>query len=113
MTHTPGPFFYDKRTESVGCPAGWIASVQHTSKGDGEFGNPDDDGELFAASPDLLAACEASEVFWDHYINCSYCKGVTFCGDAMILASDMTQVRKAAIAKARGDVRPALTKKGE
>jgi hypothetical protein len=97
MTHTPGPFFYDKRTESVGCPAGWIASVQHTSKGDGEFGNPDDDGELFAAAPNLLAACEALVAM---------CDGGTFdLGDLTEIYDDAC----AAIAKARGDVRPALT----
>lgn len=46
--YTNGPFFYDEQTESIGCPAGWLARVDHTSKGDGKFGNPDDDGELIA-----------------------------------------------------------------
>ena len=56
--HTPGPWFYDKRTESIGCSCGWIGRVQHEHEGDGEFGNPDDDGHLLAAAPELLDLCE-------------------------------------------------------
>ena len=48
VDYTHGPFFYDERTESVGCPAGWLLRIDHTSKGDGEFGNTDDDGRLVA-----------------------------------------------------------------
>lgn len=56
--HTPGPHWYDEHTESIGCEAGWIARIEHTRKGDGEFGNPDADGRLYAAAPALLEACK-------------------------------------------------------
>lgn len=58
--HTPGPWFYDKRTGSIGCAAGWVVGPNwHDKKGDGEFGDQDADGHLIAAAPDLLAACRA------------------------------------------------------
>lgn len=59
--HTPGPWFYDVRTESIGCEAGWIVGPYwHDQKSDGEFGDQDADGRLIAAAPDLLKACEAA-----------------------------------------------------
>ena len=61
MAHTPGPWWYDKRTESIGCPSGWLGKVQLTRKADPSFGNPDDDGQLMAAAPELLAALKAIE----------------------------------------------------
>ncbi len=58
---------------------------------------------LIAAAPDLLAACEAEDVFWKHYEECEDCNGTTFCIMAMTLSIDALQKRKAAIARARGD----------
>jgi len=60
MTHTPGPWWYDRRTNSIGCPSGWLGRVEHTRKADPPFGNLDDDGQLLAAAEGLLAACETA-----------------------------------------------------
>ncbi len=57
MSHTPGEWWYDEHTESIGCPAGWIGRVQHTQKADPPFGSPDDDGRLMASAPKLLKVC--------------------------------------------------------
>ena len=59
MAHTPGPWWYDKRTESIGCASGWLGRVQHTQEADPPFGNPDDDGQLMAAAPEMLAELES------------------------------------------------------
>lgn len=59
MTHTPGPWFWDAMTSSFGCAVGWIGRIEHTRKGDGEFGDPDADGKLIRSAPLLLAACKA------------------------------------------------------
>ena len=67
MEHTPGPWWYDKRTESIGCASGWLGRVTPTQKAEPPFGNPDADGLLMATSPMLLAACEAALDALDEY----------------------------------------------
>ena len=58
--HTPGPWWPDYRTASIGCGAGWIVGTEwHDQKSDEEFGDIEDDMRLVAAAPELLAACEA------------------------------------------------------
>jgi len=101
VAHTPGDFFYDPRTESIGSEAGWIARVEHTQKGDGEFGNPDDDGYLFAAAPDLLAALEIVE-----WVNAPDALGQLFCPWCGNYHRDGHRddcARQAALARARGE----------
>jgi hypothetical protein len=58
--NTIGPWFYDECAESIGSPAGWIASIpqKRISKSDVAFGDLHYDALLIAAAPDLLAACE-------------------------------------------------------
>jgi len=56
MAHTPGEWFYDRRTESIGFPSGWLGSTKGR-EGEG-LGDQHDDGQLMAAAPRLLAACE-------------------------------------------------------
>ena len=57
--HTPGPWWPDYRTSSIGCEAGWIVGTEwHDQKSDEEFGDIEADMRLVAAAPDLLAVCE-------------------------------------------------------
>ena len=93
MAHTPGPWWYDKQTESIGCASGWLGRVQHTQKADPPFGNPDDDGQLMAVVPELLKACEmivraeAAATEENNYQ----------------LLVEATELARAAIAKVRGE----------
>ena len=58
-------------------------------------------GQLQAAAPELLAACEASEAEEDHFRNCDTCCEI-WC-DEMVGLHELAQaMRRNAITKARG-----------
>ena len=100
MAHTQGEWFYDPQTESIGSEAGWIARVEHTPKGDGEFGNPDDDGYLFAAAPDLLSALELGGWILPPYPAAGF-RFCPWCGNYKLAGHRGDCARQAAIAKAK------------
>lgn len=56
MTHTPGNWFYDERTESIAFAGGWLGSTKGR-RGEG-LGDRHADGRLMAAAPALLAELE-------------------------------------------------------
>ena len=67
MAHTPGEWFYDERTQSVGYSGGWLAS---TAGREGEYlGNEHEDGRLLAAAPLLLKACKAMLPYMDELLD--------------------------------------------
>jgi len=67
MTHTPGPWFYDIGTSSLGFSGGWIARIVREGEG---LGKNIDDAHLIAAAPELLDALKAiTEVVYNDLIN--------------------------------------------
>jgi len=95
--HTPGPWWPDYRTASIGCEAGWIVGTEwHDQKSDEEFGDIEDDMRLVAAAPDLLAACEGLLAAWWKSWDCSRDPG------HQEMYEPIKQLR-AAIAKAQGE----------
>ena len=59
MTHTPGPWFFDKRTLSIGFAGGWIASIDDQYREGEGLGVIFDDAHLIAAAPELLEALKS------------------------------------------------------
>lgn len=58
--YTKGPWFYDRRTGSIGCRAGWIVGPNwHDNKSDAEFGDLEADAKLIALAPDMVEVCKA------------------------------------------------------
>lgn len=71
MPHTPEPWFYDRRTESIGYAGGWIAGLDGR-EGEG-LGCQRDDGMLMAAAPLLLRACKLWCELEQHEEDCPDC----------------------------------------
>jgi len=61
---------------------------------------------LRAANAELLAACEADQAFWQHYLNCPRCTGTFFCHEAANLMIEARKLRVVAVAKAEGSDGP-------
>ena len=53
MTHTPGPWFFDKRTLSIGFSSGWVASIADENREGEGLGVIFDDARLIAAVPTM------------------------------------------------------------
>ena len=106
MSHTPGPWQKTPCPIVPGIPGlgifgadgSPIASVYHTFK-DRER----DNANILWAALDLLEACEADAILWQHYTRCLECAGSRFCTDAMELAATASSKRAIAIAKAKGE----------
>lgn len=93
---TPGPWFYDEQTESVGSPAGWVANVpsERSRKSDVTFGDVRADGQLIAAAPDLLRACRLA---------CEWAAGFPLGGEMDVRAAmEVYEATKRAIVKVEG-----------
>jgi hypothetical protein len=99
MSHTPGPWTYDRTTGRIGkTSSGTVTNLQDSTgwSGVGRGIGPDEkvaNGCLIAAAPDLLAACETVEAELNRAIR-SRVLGETWTGLQLCLAD--------AIAKARG-----------
>ena len=94
MSHTPGPFAFSDVSHdgaySVRNVEGHRVCLAYTH----------DDARLFAASPDLLAACEqAADTFADFAIALRFLQHDTAANAAQIAE----QATRAAIAKAKGE----------
>jgi len=107
-THTPGPW----RAEWLDDNFGWITGTGAegrmylaeivTSDDEGMLAPPDEqkaNADLFAAAPDLLAACEELEAFLE-VVKDSWTGDQ--CNDLGLY--DLQEILAAAIAKARGEV---------
>jgi len=109
MAHTPGPWKFRKH---LGGEEGEVIAQDVRFDTDflyiaEIFGHYQDDecaanGRLIAAAPDLLAACEADQAFWQHYLNCPRCTGTFFCHEAANLMIEARKLRVVAIARAKG-----------
>ena len=105
-THTPGPwvlvidkgtsgvFRYEIRTAAPHNPAGWLGKHIATLNAFPTM-NPNENGALIAAAPDLLAACEAALSFGEGHPD-----RTPGWHDARLTTQLML---RAAIAKAKGD----------
>lgn len=76
MAYTPGEWFYDRRTESIGFHGGWLGSTK--GREGEELGDQHDDGQLMATAPRLLSALESVE--WITHTGsggqrCPWCQG--------------------------------------
>jgi hypothetical protein len=98
MTYTPGPWFFDKRTLSIGFSGGWIASVDDQHREGEGLGVIFDDGKLIAAAPDLLEVLRAVEWLDDRGI--FYCPWCDYLRDS---GHSEDCPRQQAIAKAEGE----------
>ena len=73
MAITQGKWWYDERSEGVGSDSGWVCSLsQRERKGDQEFGDVNDDGNLIADAPELLEVCKELVELVDGFIDGIY-----------------------------------------
>ena len=105
--HTPGPYIVDEMSDA------FIIREKRTNKelalivrrgtSEQEWAEEEANAHMFAADPDLLAACEKQERYEKHKNLCINALNGRVCADCVRLQRRATEHRQSAIAKATMD----------
>ncbi len=104
--HTPGPYIVDEMSDAFTIREERtnreLALIIRRGTTEHLWAEEEATAGLFAAAPDLLAACKKQQEFADHFVNCSTCGtdraiGIA-CAEGLLLLADASGLRQSAIA---------------